>query len=133
MNQNYLPQDKQDHTSVEVLASLEKSTVLPLLPNLLEWLQDINWPIANGIIDILLEYKLEIIPHIQTIFSQRDTIWIYNILAYLLNEWDTKLISSLCSSLRELAQTIDKDDTDLLAIELLWRHRLIEAVDATHY
>lgn len=132
VNNTNLPKDKHDFKSVEVLAGLEGPEVLPLLPELLEWLQNMNWPVVSEIVDVLLKHKVETIPLVKTIFTQRDTSWIYNILAFLIKEWDTELVSRLSSSLQELAQTIDNyDDTDLLAIEILWNHRLIEVKDAT--
>ncbi|WP_020428299.1 DUF5071 domain-containing protein, partial [Paenibacillus riograndensis] len=122
MNHNVLPKNKQNFKSVEALARLERSMIIPLLPELLEWLQEMNWPIAAEIVDLLSKYKSETIPHIKTVFSQSDSIWIYNILAYLINKWDTDLVSILSSSLGELAHTIDiYEDTDLLSIEILWK------------
>ncbi|SDL61702.1 DUF5071 domain-containing protein [Paenibacillus jilunlii] len=132
MNHNILPKDKHDFKSVEALARLERSMIIPLLPELLEWLQDMNWPIAAEIVDLLSKYTSETIPHVKTVFSQSDTGWIYNILLYLINEWDTDLVSRLSSSLRELAQTIDiYEDTDLLSIKILWKHQLIDLNEAT--
>ncbi|WP_052350367.1 DUF5071 domain-containing protein [Paenibacillus gorillae] len=131
MNDTFLPKDKHDIESVEVLSGLEGSLVLPLLPKLLEWLQDFNWPVAPVIVDVISKYKSETIPYIQEILSMRDMIWTYNILAYLIQDWDTVHVSVLSASLRELAQTMDYDEgTDLLAIETMWKHRLIEENDA---
>ncbi|OBZ14003.1 hypothetical protein A8L34_08490 [Bacillus sp. FJAT-27264] len=132
MNHTYLPVDKHDFKSVEALASMEREIVIPLLPELLVWIQDRNWPISSAMADLLLQYKIEIIPHLRTIFSQTDSSWTYNILAYLIKEWNTELISELSSSLRELAQTMDHyEDTDLLSIQILYSHRLIETEEAT--
>ncbi|MEC0168087.1 DUF5071 domain-containing protein [Paenibacillus graminis] len=132
MNHNILPKDKHDFKSVEGLARLERSMIIPLLPELLEWLQDMNWPIAAEIVDLLSKYTSETIPHVKAVFSQSDTGWIYNILLYLINEWDTDLVSRLSSSLRELAHTVDiYEDTDLLSIEILWKHQLIALNEAT--
>ncbi|NUU60450.1 DUF5071 domain-containing protein [Paenibacillus agri] len=132
MNHTYLPVDKHDCKSVEALASMEREVVIPLLPELLEWIQDMNWPIASAMMDVLLKYKVETIPHLKIIFSQSDSIWTYNILSYLIKDWNTELISELSSDLRELAQTMDHyEDTDLLSIEILYKHLLIEASEAT--
>lgn len=132
MNNKNLPKHKSDHESVDVLTSLERSMVIPLLPELLVWLQDTNWPIASEIVDLLLKYTVEIIPHVKTIFSQSDSGWTYNIFNDLINEWEMEFVSVLSSSLRELAQNSDNDDdTDLLAIEILWKHHLIDEAEAT--
>jgi hypothetical protein len=128
----YLPKNKHDFESVEVLTHLEETIVLPLLPELFEWLQDMNWPIAFEIVNLLRKYPNETVQHVKMIFSQRDTGWIYNILTYVISDWETELVSRLSSGLGELAQKIDNyDDTDLLAIRILWKHGLIEAEEAT--
>lgn len=132
MDHSNLPVDKHDFKSVEALASMERSVVIPLLPELLKWIQDMNWPIAPAMVEVLLRYKVETIPHLRTILCQTDFIWTYNILAYLIKEWSTELISELSSSLRELAQNMDQyEDTDLLSIEILHNHRLIEMDETT--
>ncbi|MFE4712634.1 DUF5071 domain-containing protein [Paenibacillus sp. NPDC056722] len=132
MNHTYIPVDKHDFKSVETLADMKREEVIPLLPELLEWIQDMNWPIASAMVDLLLKYKVETVPHLKIIFSQSDSAWTYNILAYLIKDWNTELISELSSDLRELAQTMDHYvDTDLLSIEILYNHRLIETEEAT--
>ncbi len=132
MNLRILPKDKQDIKSVEVLARMDRAVVVPFIPDLLIWLQDINWPIASAMVELLLKYKVETIPHIKSIFSQNDYVWSYNILAYLLKEWEPDLVSKLTSNLLELARNRDEhEDIDLLAIDILWSCRLIEANDVT--
>ncbi|WP_342561552.1 hypothetical protein NST84_18060 [Paenibacillus sp. FSL R7-0345] len=43
-----------------------------------------------------------------------------------MNEWDSRLVSALSSSILKLAQASDiHEDTDLLAVEMLCKHRLI--------
>ncbi|MHA6529406.1 DUF5071 domain-containing protein [Paenibacillus sp. BAC0078] len=131
MDHPNLPRDKSDYRSVEMLARSEGSLVIPLLPELLTWVQDMNWPIAIDIVEILLKYRTETIPHVKTILAQHETGWTYNILMHLINKWDTELVSRLSASLQELAQTMDNyEDTDLLSIEILNTHRLMEANEA---
>ncbi|WP_019910252.1 DUF5071 domain-containing protein [Paenibacillus sp. HW567] len=131
MDHPNLPRDKHDNKSVEILSRSEGSVVIPLLPELLTWVQDMNWPIAIEVVEILLKYRIETIPHVKMILSQNDTGWINNILRYLISEWDTEFVSRLSASLQELAQTMDNyEDTDLLSIEILNTHRLIETNEA---
>lgn len=122
-----LPTDKHDFKSIERLSGLEESHVIPLIPELLEWVQDMNWPIAAAVADLLQKYKVYTLPHIEAVFLLRnDSIWIHNILVYLMNEWDSGSVSALSSSILKLAQASDVyEDTDLMAVEMLWKHRLI--------
>lgn len=40
-----LPRHKYDNARVEMIKNLDRDKILPLLPNLLEWIQDMNWPV----------------------------------------------------------------------------------------
>ncbi|WP_442600756.1 DUF5071 domain-containing protein [Paenibacillus sp. KN14-4R] len=71
----YLPKDKYDFDSVTVLNNLENSKVILLITSLLEWLQDINWPISTEIAKLLLKYREETIPHVKEVLNAKDDIW----------------------------------------------------------
>ncbi|WP_019155429.1 DUF5071 domain-containing protein [Robertmurraya massiliosenegalensis] len=51
----YLPRDKFDFDCVKQLKSLNRSEVIPLLPVLMEWIQDMKWPIAEEVSELLLK------------------------------------------------------------------------------
>lgn len=71
----YLPKDKYDFDSVTVLNNLGNSKVILLIPSLLEWLQDINWPISTEIAKLLLKYREETIPHVKEVLNAKDDRW----------------------------------------------------------
>nr|WP_020615524.1 DUF5071 domain-containing protein [Paenibacillus daejeonensis] len=52
-----IPQHKSDFEKVEIIKMLDLKDIKPILPDLLEWLQDANWPIAKPIEDIVLHFK----------------------------------------------------------------------------
>lgn len=54
-----LPKDKFDIDKVEKLKGLNRGELIPLLPELLKWIQDMNWPIAPKIAKLLLEFPNE--------------------------------------------------------------------------
>lgn len=54
---------------------MEKEDIIPLLPRLLEWIQDMNWAIAPEVVEILIAFPEEIIPHITNVFLTDDDIW----------------------------------------------------------
>ncbi|GJM72464.1 hypothetical protein HMSSN036_46800 [Paenibacillus macerans] len=49
-----LPKDKMDLDSVAHLKTLSSNELIPLLPDLIEWLQDINWPVASELSKLLM-------------------------------------------------------------------------------
>ena len=51
------PRDKFDLDAVAALAGVDGATLRPLLPDLLAWLQDANWPIAAPLADVLCPHQ----------------------------------------------------------------------------
>jgi Domain of unknown function (DUF5071) len=70
-----LPRNKFDFERVNKIKNMENKDIIPLLPGLLEWIEDMNWAIASEVVEILLAFPKEIIPHITNVFSTDDDIW----------------------------------------------------------
>lgn len=81
-----LPKDKFDRESVEKIRELSREEIIPLLSGLLPWVQDMNWPIAQKVADLLLDFPNEIIRHIRNVFKTDDDIWKYWCLEVLVKE-----------------------------------------------
>ncbi|MBY0216300.1 DUF5071 domain-containing protein [Paenibacillus illinoisensis] len=54
---------------------LSSKEYLPYLPELLEGIQDINWPNAYRIVEFLNKHDVEVAPHVKTILLTEDTVW----------------------------------------------------------
>lgn len=125
MNDIYklLPRNKYDFKRVNRLKKIERSQLIQLLPNPLEWLQDINWPIAPEITNLLLEFPNELVPHIKKVITGDDDIWKNWCLIYLVAKFpfDFKIIFK--AELEKLANfpTPDEkfEELDDLAREIL--------------
>lgn len=72
-----IPKDKFDIEAVEQLKQASSEMVVPLLPQLLEWLQDYNWPVAQPMLEVLLKYPTELTPHIEHVLQGDDDMWMY--------------------------------------------------------
>ena len=81
--EDYLPLNIYDVDKVEKLKKLDRSVLEPLLPDLLEYTQDMNWPVASGVVEILLTFPKEIVSHVQAIVSSNDDNWKWFILNFL--------------------------------------------------
>lgn len=81
--EDYLPLNIYDVDKVEKLKKLDRSVLEPLLPDLLEYTQDMNWPVASGVVEILLTFPKEIVSHVQAILSSNDDNWKWFILHFL--------------------------------------------------
>nr|WP_294782331.1 DUF5071 domain-containing protein [uncultured Flavobacterium sp.] len=78
--ENLIPKDKFDFETVELLKKYSFEEIKPIIPDLLEWMQDMNWPISKPIADFLLPFKEQIAPELVTILKTNDGIWKYWIL-----------------------------------------------------
>ena len=72
-----IPKDKHDIEAVEQLKKAGAELVIPLLPKLLEWIQDMNWPVAEPMVELLLQYPNEITPLVEQVLRGDDDMWIY--------------------------------------------------------
>ncbi|MED3572626.1 DUF5071 domain-containing protein [Cytobacillus praedii] len=52
----YLPRNKHDFERVYKLKKMERTELLPLLLSLMEWVQDMNWPIAHEVAELLVTF-----------------------------------------------------------------------------
>ncbi|MED4452135.1 DUF5071 domain-containing protein [Metabacillus fastidiosus] len=102
--ENYLPRDKHDFERINELKRREKEELLPLLPFLIEWVQDMNWPIAHDIAELLLTFPNEIVPLIKDILAEKDDIWKYWCLEVLMKELPLSVIKQFQAELIRLAE-----------------------------
>src|SRR2546429_8860869 len=72
-----LPRDKRDLESARAVIALGYPAVAPVLPDLLEWLQDCNWPVSRPIGDFLATLPEQMAPLIWKVLRGDDHIWKY--------------------------------------------------------
>jgi hypothetical protein len=96
------PADKHDVIKVEVLAAAGYPAVEPVLPALLEWVQDVNWPVAIALVPFLATIGAPLAPHCRRIFATDDDIWKYNVIEQIVAP-SPELRSILKSELEKFA------------------------------
>ena len=79
------PRDKFDLDAVAALAGVDGTTLRPLLPDLLAWLQDANWPIAAPLADVLRPHQQAFDAEIAAVLRGEDAVWKVSLLAGLLD------------------------------------------------
>ncbi|QUL58451.1 DUF5071 domain-containing protein [Paenibacillus tritici] len=91
--------------AAEVIIKLGYPRIERILPGLLVWIQDINWPGAGLIADFLREIGDPVIPYIQDVFNQHsdDEEWIGWIFEGIIDHWNTNLISQIQEELIRLS------------------------------
>jgi hypothetical protein len=104
-----LPRDKHDFERVSNLKNINKKDLIKLIPELLEWLQDINWPIAVEITKLLLSVPQETIPYVR-VLEGGDDIWKEWCLRYFVMELPEDLRQILQDELVRIAYKPSKGE-----------------------
>lgn len=84
MNENItdlIPKNKSDIETAERLKNYSFEKIKPIIPNLLEWLQDMNWPVARPVANFLLSINDQITDEIIEVLKTQDEIWKYWIIS----------------------------------------------------
>ena len=83
--QELIPQHPRDVERAKAVVEAGYPTVTPILPRLLEWLQDYNWPVAQILAPFLASIGSPLIPYIQRVLNTDDDIWKYWIISTIVH------------------------------------------------
>ncbi|MEM8898599.1 MAG: DUF5071 domain-containing protein [Bacteroidota bacterium] len=123
----FIPTRKDDFDALSLLEEASWEEIQPHIKALLEWLQDMNWPIAGKVASILYPYVNHFQNELVDIFSSHDDMWKFWCLSYLLVENPNFQPDS--NLLRELAR-IRKQPTSGEAAEEL--HEIVNSILNSH-
>ena len=95
--QELIPKDKFDLDAVKRLSLARPEQVSVVATSLLEWVADMNWPVASEIIHVLPKFYKELLPSIEQILinQKKDTVWIYWIISRLLIQFPKESLVNL--------------------------------------
>lgn len=112
----------------EITALLAKGypVLAPLVPTLLEKLQDMNWPNAWQVAQFLSTIGRPLLPYVRDILQGDDRVWQYWLLHALVESWDTELVAHIQAELFTLMQLTDKEEVDIAALSQLAKRQLID-------
>ncbi|NKI93725.1 DUF5071 domain-containing protein [Rhizobacter sp. SG703] len=117
-----IPSDKHDVRSAEALATLGYPTIEPVLPQLLEWVQDGNWPVAQALSPLLASVGADLAPHARTVLNGADDTWKYFLIQAVVTK-SPALALVLMPELKRLASHATPGETaegiDKMADELI--------------
>ena len=121
-SQALLPKDKFDLDVVNRLSSATPEQVSGVAPSLLEWIADMNWPVASEIIQVLPGFYKVLLPSIESILTNTDNdiIWRCNIISKLLTQFPQESLLPLFPIIQKYADFIpqNEDEEDLKNVEL---------------
>ncbi|MCD0471749.1 DUF5071 domain-containing protein [Flavobacterium sp. JAS] len=110
-----IPKDKFDFETVEKLKNYSFEEIEPIIPNLLEWLQDINWPISKPIGELLIPFSEKISSEILKILKSEDQVWKYWILHTFGEIVKDKMV---LNEIERIAKDPTKDEIDEEVFEI---------------
>lgn len=118
-----IPAHKSDDAAVEAAKAAGFPALNPVLPELLEWFQDISWPVAQDLVPVMAGAGPEIVPPIREVLDGNDGQWKNALVGWLIRELDPAVRALLMDHLIRLAEAPTYDDmledTDEFARHLL--------------
>lgn len=105
------------------LNSVSNADLKPYLIELLEWVQDINWPVALPIAERLADCGTEIVDPLEQILQSDDATWKYWVLSEIVHNASREvrgLLTTILMNLMDNPSQLDKDEeVDLLARKIM--------------
>ncbi len=93
---------KFDLESAEKLISLGYPAVAEALPHLLEWIQDMNWPVAKKIAPFLSSVGRPLVPELWRVLRSDDLLWKYWCISCVIPDMPLDVASEFEPELRRI-------------------------------
>jgi len=111
---DFVPLSKLDRERAERAVALGYPGIAPVIPQLLEWLQDINWPVAQILQPMLAGIGLPIAHDVRAIITGDDLVWTLWMLEYVV-AYSPELIEELRPEIEALAGLSGDDEANDVA------------------
>lgn len=101
-----LPKSKFDTSNMETLKLLSDEEIIPICSELLEWIQDCNWPVAKDIVYILALHQEIFTPLVIELLKpeEQDDDWKFSIIVSLLPLFSPENLKPILPFLDRIAQ-----------------------------
>lgn len=93
---------KGDIKTLDRLIDIGYPGVAPVLPFMIEWLQDMNWPVAHRLEQFLISIGQPVLAEVRRVFATDDEVWKYWCIG-LLSGLDLSIVEEMRPELTELA------------------------------
>lgn len=122
-----LPENAQDVHSAIQLVALEPKALAPVIPEMLRHLKHSKSPVADTFCRFFALHGEQYVAHVVSILARSTMPEIkYVILSSVLPVWSREGVAACAEPLKMLVTDSNPLNYDLLAIELLARHRLAD-------
>ncbi len=99
-----IPENKHDLERANAAVAAGFPIVQPILAELLEWVQDFNWPVARVLAPFLAAIGLPITSHVRAVLEGNDEVWKYWVVSTILGP-SRPLAEAFRAELERLAST----------------------------
>ncbi len=105
-----VPKDKHDVSNINKLYSLTDDEMELIVYDLLEWIQDYNWPVAQELISLLKERENIIFPYMSDILRGDNYMWKYWIMELIIPDFSFEHKNALKDDILALINDPDIDE-----------------------
>jgi hypothetical protein len=99
----FIPKSKYDFETVERIRLTDPKNIQDILPQIFQWTEDINWPIAADLVNILAGFDEMIIPFVRDLIRDPDGLREYSIYYFMLPLLSNKQLYLLKDELERVA------------------------------
>ena len=115
-----IPKDKGDYKTARNLKNYTIVELKSIVPKLLEWTQDLHWPISGIVAEYLVDNFSEIEDEIYPILITNDDIWKWNVINIFKNLIRNEKIITVIKRIAENPTEMEKcEELDLLCKEIV--------------
>ncbi|UCE03873.1 MAG: DUF5071 domain-containing protein [Candidatus Latescibacterota bacterium] len=97
--------DKHDVESARKLVALGYPVVAPALSDMMEWIQDMNWPVAKVLAPFLAALGEAVVPEVRRVLASDDHLWKYWCINDIIGEMPVKAARQFTADLHRYALT----------------------------
>jgi len=127
---NLLPKNKFDIETAEQLKNYSFEQIKPFVPELLTWLQDINYPVAKPVAEYLVSISENISDEIIKILKSDDEIWKYWVINVFGIWTDKKPVDEVFTEIKRISENPTeneiKEEVHDIAIEFITKFEIWE-------
>lgn len=98
----FIPHDKFDLVAANAAAGADWSQIEQVAEQLLQWVQDVNWPVARVLAPFLAGIGAPLAPHIRRVLAGDDEVWKYSLIGSVVAH-SQDLVLALRSELERIA------------------------------
>jgi hypothetical protein len=100
-----VPESKHDLDAAKRAVEAGWPAVEPVVSELLEWVQDYNWPVASVLAPFLARIGTPLVPYLRPILTGDDVMWKYWVVLTIVTDSTVEVVERLRPELEQLVAT----------------------------